>query len=517
MFNKEGRRTRRSFLISLIVHGILFVVLAFYIFGINERVEEVIEMAFLEPAPSIPQPRLRKPYNPKVFSKPVVVSTTDELAPSGIIRGQEMRKPIALGGLKHTMKPAVVTKYSSRAIQGSPRALPTADSRITPRASTSVQLTSADQVTLDEPTSIQGTSTSGVGMLGDKARAGGGGGGAGSGTGRGSFGAGSGSGTALGGQQERPGLAMTENTGAIDLKDSLRYLSQDVSLGDMAVPPLPIGEPGGRVIGRGRDIKGVFRFSRIKHGLSDWWADPTSLIGLAVWMNSNTKIRTDMNIEGGALKLTDAHLMKAPLVFMTGHDPAVVRQNKGRFQAAQATTLNARLTQPERIALRKYLVEAGGTIFYDDCGLNSMRWPLMQTLINELRAALPEYPVMPIPNDHEIYSCFYELGGPPWGVASLWKHGPKGEVPDYLKGLFIDGRIAVVLSQRDYLCGAKTVNVHAGKMHRQIGSYQFMTNVVIYALTHGKISDYSDYVPDIDDSQVMPKSAPIVPQATPGK
>lgn len=517
MFSKERRGTGRSFLISLIVHGILFVVLAFYIFGLNERVEEVIEMAFLEPAPSTPKPRPRAPYKPKVLPKPVIVSTTDELAPSGIIKSQEMRKPLTAGGLKDTMRSAVVTEYSSRAIQGSPRALSTAESCITPRASTSVQLTSADQVTLDEPTSIQGTSTSGVGVLGDKAQAGGGGGGAGSGTGRGSFGAGSGSGTALGGQQGRPGLAMTENTGVIDLKDSLRNLSQDVSLGDMAVPPLPMGEPGGRVIGRGIDIKGVFRFTRIKHGLSDWWADPTSLIGLARWLNTNTQIRTDMNIEGGALKLTDANLMRAPLVFMTGHDPALVRQYRGRFQAVQPTTLNARLTRPERIALRKYLLEAGGMMFYDDCGLNSVNWPLMQTLINELRAALPEYSVMPIPNDHEIYSCFYELGGPPWSVASIWRHGPKGKVPDHLKGLFIDGRIAVLLSQRDYLCGAKTVNVHAGKMHRQAGSYQFMTNAVIYSLTHGKISDYSDYAPDIDDSQVIPKSAPIVPQATPGK
>jgi len=211
--------------------------------------------------------------------------------------------------------------------------------------------------------------------------------------------------------------------------------------------------------------------------------------------------------------------MKAPLVFMTGHAPAVIRRRMGQFQATQPTTLNSQLTRPERVALRKYLLEAGGMLFYDDCGLDSVNWPLMQTLINELRIALPEYQVMPIPNDHEVYNCYYKLGGPPWGVASLWRHdGPIGKIPNYLKGLFIDGRLAVILSMRDYLCAAKTVNVHAGKVHKVTGAYQFLTNVVIYALTHGKISDYSNYVPEIDESQTrIPQKAPGVLKATPKK
>jgi hypothetical protein len=41
-----------------------------------------------------------------------------------------------------------------------------------------------------------------------------------------------------------------------------------MSLGDIAVPPLPQGEPGGRVIGRGKDIKGVFRLVRLIGGMT---------------------------------------------------------------------------------------------------------------------------------------------------------------------------------------------------------------------------------------------------------
>ena len=70
---------------------------------------------------------------------------------------------------------------------------------------------------------------------------------------------------------------------------------------------------GVRVIGKGRDIQGVFRFTRIRHTLSDWWADASSLNALTKWLNERTKIKADMNVEGGALKLTDAATYKKRL------------------------------------------------------------------------------------------------------------------------------------------------------------------------------------------------------------
>ena len=100
-------------------------------------------------------------------------------------------------------------------------------------------------------------------------------------------------------------------------------LLRNIVLGNDEVLRLPKGDPGGRVIGRGKDIRGVFRFTRIRHSLSDWWADASSLNALTNWLNERTKIKTDMNVDGGAVKLTDANLLKTPLVFMTGHDPSL--------------------------------------------------------------------------------------------------------------------------------------------------------------------------------------------------
>jgi hypothetical protein len=92
----------------------------------------------------------------------------------------------------------------------------------------------------------------------------------------------------------------------------------------------------------------------------------------------------------------------------------------------------------------------------------------------------------------------------------------RGPIPKYLQALVINGRLAVVLSGRDYLCAAETVNVHSGKICKVSAVYRFMTNVVIYSLTHGKISDYSDYVPENDsNAAIVPRRAPVVPQATP--
>ena len=88
------------------------------------------------------------------------------------------------------------------------------------------------------------------------------------------------------------------------LKDALlmRRISDSVWLetaktafiDESPVERLPRGEPGGRVIGSGKDIRGYFRVVRIKHSLADWWADQSSLIALINWLNTNTKIKTDI-------------------------------------------------------------------------------------------------------------------------------------------------------------------------------------------------------------------------------
>ena len=46
------------------------------------------------------------------------------------------------------------------------------------------------------------------------------------------------------------------------------------------------------------------------------------------------------------------------------------------------------------------------------------------------------------------------------------------------------------------MCAMETVSYPTRSVHYSPSVYRFMTNVVVYALTHGSISDYSGYVPE---------------------
>ncbi len=225
-----------------------------------------------------------------------------------------------------------------------------------------------------------------------------------------------------------PGLAMVENVGAAP--DALGDVVENVTLSKYTVRPLPKGEPGGRVIGKGRDIQGVFRFTRIRHTLSDWWADASALNALTQWLNERTEIKTDMNVEGGAVKLNDANLFKTPLAFMTGHDPGLVRSRKMFGWKHGTGRIDGRLSESEAAGMRRYLVEKGGFLVFDDCGVNAPAQAMVWLFLSQMRYVMPEYHVERISNNHEVYNNFYAMGVP------LSVSTSSGGVPVRRNGIF---------------------------------------------------------------------------------
>ena len=290
-----------------------------------------------------------------------------------------------------------------------------------------------------------------------------------------------------------PGLTMVENVGAA--REALSDVVENIVLGNNDVLPLPKGEPGGRVVGRGRDIRGVLRFARVRHDLSDWWADASALNALTNWLNERTKIRTDMNVEGGAVKLNDANLFKTPLAFMTGHDPSLVRSRRLFGWRYGTGKMAGSLTESEAAGLRRYLVEKGGFLVFDDCGVNAPSQAMVRIFLAQMRYVMPEYHVERISNKHEVYNNFYKMGGPPVGFDIFW-WGTRPPKRNYLEGVSVGNRLAVIVNRRDYMCAMETVSIPTRSVYYSPGVYRFMTNVVVYALTHGQISDYSDYVPE---------------------
>lgn len=292
--------------------------------------------------------------------------------------------------------------------------------------------------------------------------------------------------------ERSPGLSMIAHVGAT--RDALENVVHKTPLGFDDVPQLPKREPGGIIIGRGRDIRGALRFARVRHSLSDWWIDSSSLNALTKWINEKTKIRADMNVEGGSLKLTDANLYKTPIVFMTGHDPAFVRARNLLGRQYGGGKMDSRFTETEAAGLRKYLVEKGGFLVFDDCGVNAPAQAMTRLFISQMRYVMPEYHIERIDNKHEIYNNFYGMGGPPVGFNIFW-WGTRPPRRNYLEGISVGERLSVLIVRRDYMCAMESISVPTRSVHYSPGVYRFMTNVIVYALTHGAISNYSGYVP----------------------
>ena len=254
---------------------------------------------------------------------------------------------------------------------------------------------------------------------------------------------------------------------------------------------VPKEKLGGVLEGTGTEIRGHIRLIRLKHSLSDWWQDPTAIPALIKWLEEHTPIRADMDFAGGALRLTDPQIMDAPLIIMTGHDKDIT---VGRGLAKDGP-LQTGFTPSERAALRKYIVEKGGMLFFDDCGFNGL---FAHIVADELKQIFPEYPLEILPHEHELYSIHYTLPKPPTGGDVFWGNENNAQPTQfrYQKGITIDDRLAVVYNRKDYLCAMETAEIESRTMlrlRRSTDVYRFMSNLLIYALKYGGNTDRTGY------------------------
>ena len=254
---------------------------------------------------------------------------------------------------------------------------------------------------------------------------------------------------------------------------------------------IPKEKLGGVLEGTGSEIRGHIRLIRLKHSLSDWWQDPTAIPALIKWLEEQTPIRADMDFAGGALRITDPQIMDAPLIIMTGHDKDIT---VGRGLAKEGP-LQTGFTPAERAALRKYIVEKGGMLFFDDCGFNGL---FAHIVADELKQIFPEYPLEILPHEHELYSIYYHLSKPPTGGDVFWGNENNAQPTQfrYQKAIVIDDRLAVVYNRKDYLCAMETAEIESRTMlrlRRSTDVYRFMSNLLIYALKYGGNTDRTGY------------------------
>ena len=442
-------RKNNAVLLSLAAHGILILIASLFVVQ-RENEPDVIQVEWVK----LPRQMRRiktmevKPVQPRVI-KPRDLAT-HQVTPTA--------KPLdAKAAARRSM--SVVEKSMDLSLDA-PEAASIGDVKTDTQ-----QPTNPHEVTLTRRAGNQGRDGTGM-MTGDVDTRGG----RGKGQGKG-----------------RMGKAMVEGTGTAD-GSSLE--GQEFE----HLETVPDGELGAILEGEGKDISGHIRLIRLKHSLSDWWQDPTAMPGFMKWLSHHTRLRADMKYKGGSLRLTEPKIQDAQLVFMTGHDKDIVI-NK---ELTKGFPINGSFSVEERAALRKYIVENGGMLFFDDCGYHGQ---FARQVAVELEKIFPDYPLKHIPHNHELYKIYFSLSNPPRGGDVYWnlpaqQYYPQPSKFQYQQGISIGNRLAVVYNRKDYMCSMETADSTSRPAINMRGAsdvYRFMTNLLVYAMKYGGNTDRSNY------------------------
>ena len=237
--------------------------------------------------------------------------------------------------------------------------------------------------------------------------------------------------------------------------------------------------------------------------------------------------------------MKDAAFFQAPIIFMEpipGGSKISPEHRKRVYNSHSNPIWNTRrpgglskYTDAEVQRLREYVINRGGFVYIATHGNADNA---MKGTRKVLRALLPEHQLSFIPNDHPVYNTYYSLNGPlrfPLRKAMYTGHGiiPLHFGPySKLQGITIDGRLAVLVDteQMMHVIDGGVQKPFYGKLKDQNQileefaphAARHLINIVVYAITHGNISDYSNYVPATvlkDSGDKGPrKKAPVVTQ-----
>ena len=443
---KDRSRSLDSFLISIIVHVAAVIFLASYI-TVSNRPPESIGITWVK----VPEPKLAMK---RPLLDQTLVRKVEPKREAGV--SSKVRNEIKSSDVAQTVAPS--PEIIRKSVELNPDAIRT---KVLPSVVTEAKVGPSADAPFSVPVTTASGAQVGKGAVTGRMRAGGVGG--------------------------KGGLSIVTQSMADEAGVTLDKLKSPTSLRE--------DEIGGVLIGQGNDISGHIRLIRVKHGLSDWWQDPSALTGLVDWLNKNTRVRADMKVAGGVLSLDDREIFNAPVIIMTGHDRTVTASHNLMQPDRRGGKLASSLTSAEKAGLREYLVDNGGTLFFDDCGFHGLFADEVKSLLREV---LPEYSLERIPKTHKLFNCYYDLPGPPRGSEMFWgsENLGKGVVFPFIQGITIGRRLAVIFSKKDYLCAIETVEIPSHTQLRYRYSpdvYKFMTNVVVYSMKYGGITDRSDY------------------------
>jgi hypothetical protein len=200
-----------------------------------------------------------------------------------------------------------------------------------------------------------------------------------------------------------------------------------------------------------------FYFTRLSYESGNWEVDERMPANVLNSLIEYTSLRVDL--QERVIPLSDPSMLNVPFCYMAGH----------------------RLVQfnlQERQHFQRY-VENGGFIFVDDCN-HDIDGMFAKTFEAQMADMFGSEALQKIPNDHPLYSSFFEFDGPPRTSVELNGWGDD-LVHEYLKAIEIDGRIAVLYSNKDL--GCEWDYDFRNKRWLKVDNTKFAVNIVIYAMT----------------------------------
>ena len=195
-----------------------------------------------------------------------------------------------------------------------------------------------------------------------------------------------------------------------------------------------------------------FEIAQIRYGGGgDWYGDQTAVSNWLKLLRQRLSMETAE--ERVVLRLTDRNLFSYPFLYLVGHG-------------------NISFSSKESQALRQYLTRGGFLFVNDDYGLD-------QSFRREIKKVFPQQKLQPIPNDHPIYHCFYDLRGLP----KIHQHN--GD-PARGYGLFHQGRLVVFYAySADIGDGLEDHKIHPeDPPHLRELAAKMALNLVAYVMTH---------------------------------
>ncbi|MFD3003927.1 DUF4159 domain-containing protein [Pontibacter toksunensis] len=200
-----------------------------------------------------------------------------------------------------------------------------------------------------------------------------------------------------------------------------------------------------------------FTFVRLQYRSGNWDTDPRMPSNLLHSLIQYTTVQVEEQEK--VVSLESAELFNYPFSYLSGHK--LVQFN-----------------QKERQNFETY-VRNGGFVFVDDCN-HDIDGLFARSFEEQVRQIFGQNALKKIPNNHKLYRSFFTFEeGPPTTSFELNGWGDD-LVHDYLKAIEVDGRIAVLYSNKDY--GCEWDYDFRNKRWLAEDNTKFGVNIIMYAL-----------------------------------